>query len=71
MLLKKLALATAYVKAPKATLVARHPKQALTAYAVVEGLRRSKVARRAVGGLVGLGAAAVVLPLVGYKLLRR
>jgi hypothetical protein len=70
-MLKKLALLMAYAKAPRTTIVARHPKQALTAYAVATGLRRSKVARRTVGGLIGVGAAAVVLPMLGWRLIRR
>ena len=70
-MLKQLALAAAYAKAPKTTLLVRHPRQAVVALAVAQGLKESRTARRVVGGLVGLGAAAVALPALAVLMLRR
>jgi hypothetical protein len=67
----KLAVAIGYAKAPRATFMIRHPKQAVTAMAVARGLRESRTARRVVGGLVGLGAASVAIPVAIVSLLRR
>jgi hypothetical protein len=70
-MLKQLAVAVAYAKAPRATLVVRHPKAGVTALAVAQGLKESRTARRVVGGLIGLGAASVALPAVAIYLLKR
>jgi hypothetical protein len=70
-MLKQIALGVAYAKAPKATLLARHPKKAVMALAVTQGLKESRTARRVVGGLVGLGAASVALPALAILLLKR
>jgi hypothetical protein len=70
-MLKELAVAAAYVKAPRLTLVARHPKTGVAALAVAQGLKEIRTARRVVGGLIGLGAASVALPALAILLLRR
>jgi len=70
-MIEKLAIAVGYAKAPRTTFMLRHPKQAITAMAVVRGLRESRTARRVVGGLVGLGAATVAIPVAAVVLLRR
>lgn len=70
-MLKQLALAAAYVKAPRATLIARHPRTGITALALAQGLRESRTARRIAAGLFGLGAASVALPALAIYLLRR
>ena len=70
-MLKKIAIAVAYAKAPRATLVVRHPKAGVAALAVAQGLKESQTARRVVGGLIGLGAASVALPALAILLLKR
>jgi hypothetical protein len=70
-MLKQIAIAAAYAKAPKATLMVRHPKKTVMALAVTQGLKESRTARRVVGGLVGLGAAAVALPVLAVLMLKR
>ena len=70
-MLKRIAIALGYAKAPKAMFLARHPRTGLTALLFGKGLRRSKSVRRVSGGLVGLGALAALLPAMGALLLRR
>jgi hypothetical protein len=70
-MLKQLALAVGYVKAPKATFVMRHPKAGVAALALAQGLRESPTARKVVGGLLGLGALTVALPTLAVWALRR
>jgi hypothetical protein len=70
-MLQTLAVAVGYAKAPRTTFMLRHPRQALTTMAVVRGLRESRTARRVVGGLVGLGAVSVAIPVAAVMLLRR
>lgn len=68
-MLRKLATMVGYAKAPKATFVLRHPKQGLTALAVAKGLK-TRPARRVATGVLGIGAAALAVPL-GLYLLNR
>ena len=70
-MLKQLALAVGYVKAPKATFVMRHPKAGVAALAVAQGLRESPTARKVVFSLFGLGALSVALPTLAVWALRR
>ena len=70
-MLKKLAIAVGYAKAPKATFVMRHPKAGMAAFALTQALRESPTARKAVGGLLGLGALTVALPTLAVWALRR
>jgi len=70
-MLKQLAIAFAYAKAPRTTLVMRHPKAGVTALAVAQGLRESSTARKVVGGIFGLGALTVALPTLAVWALRR
>ncbi|HEV8242205.1 MAG TPA: hypothetical protein VGS57_22755 [Thermoanaerobaculia bacterium] len=70
-MLKKIALAVGYAKAPKATFVMRHPKAGVAALAVAQGLRESPTARKVVFGLFGLGALTVALPTLAVWALRR
>ena len=56
-MLKKLALAVGYAKAPKATFVMRHPKAGMAALAVAQGLRESPTVRKVAAGVFGLGAS--------------
>lgn len=70
-MLKQIAVAAAYAKAPRATLVVRHPRAGVAALAVAQGLKESRTARRVVAGLVGLGAASVAVPALMLYLLRR
>lgn len=65
-MLKKIAKAVAYTKAPKTTFVLRHPRKALRAKAFQYQLRHSPAPR-----VTGLAAALVALPvgfLLGKKL---
>ena len=70
-MVKKLALAVGYAKAPKATFVLRHPKAGTAAVALSQVLRESPTARKVAVGLIGLGAVAVALPTLTVLLLRR
>jgi len=70
-MLKQLVTTLAYVKAPRATFMLRHPKVGVAAYAVTQGLRESPTARKVAGGLVGLGALTVALPTLVVWALRR
>jgi hypothetical protein len=70
-MLKKLAIAVGYAKAPKATFVVRHPKVGMAAFALAQGLRESPTARKVAAGLVGLGALTVALPTLAVWALRR
>jgi len=70
-MLKQLALAVGYAKAPKATFVMRHPKAGVAALAVAQGLRESPTARKVAVGLFSLGALTVALPTLAVWALRR
>ena len=71
MLVKKLAVAVGYAKAPRATFMLRHPRTGTAAVALSRVLRESPTARRVAAGLVGVGAAAVALPALAVWALRR
>ena len=70
-MVKQLALAVGYAKAPKATFMLRHPKAGTAAVALVQVMRESPTARKVAAGLVGLGAVAVALPTLTIWALRR
>lgn len=70
-MLKQLAIAVGYAKAPKATFVMRHPKAGVAALAVAQGLRESPTARKVAAGLFSLGVLAVALPTLAVWALRR
>jgi hypothetical protein len=70
-MLKKLAVAVGYVKAPRTTFLLRHPKAGVATFAIAQGLRESPTARKVVGGLMGLGALTVALPTLAVWALRR
>ena len=70
-MVKKLAVAVGYAKAPKATFVIRHPKAGMAAVTLSHVLRESKTARKVAGGLVGLGALAVALPTLAVWAIRK
>jgi hypothetical protein len=70
-MLRQLAVLVGYVKAPRATLIVRHPKAGLATFAITQGLKESPTARRVVAGLIGLGALSVALPTLVLWALRR
>jgi hypothetical protein len=69
-MVKNLAVALGYAKAPRATFMLRHPRAGTAAYAFSHVLRESSTARKLTAGLVGLGAAAVALPTVAVLAVR-
>ena len=74
-MLRKIATAVGYAKAPRATFIAKHPKRGLVALGAVKGWKHSRTVRRSAKGLVGLGfglgALSVALPVLGARALRR
>ena len=69
-MVKNVALALGYARAPRATFMLRHPKAGTAAYAISHVLRESSTARKLTAGLVGLGAAAVALPAMAVLAVR-
>lgn len=61
-MLKKLALALGYAKAPKTTFFVRNPKRAAKVALFAKLFQRSSRVRRVSSGLIGLGAASVAIP---------
>ncbi len=74
-MLARLATAVAYGKAPRATFVmrqlVRRPKTTTTALVLAIGLRESPTLRKLAGGLLGLAALGVTLPILAVWRLRR
>ena len=70
-MVKQLAVAVGYAKAPRATFMLRHPKAGTAAVALTQVMRESPTARKVAIGLVGLGAVAVALPTLAIWALRR
>ena len=74
-MLARLASAAAFAKAPRTTFVlrqmVRRPKTTTAALVLTIGLRESPTLRKLAGGLLGLAALGVALPILAVKGLRR
>ncbi len=74
-MLARLATAAAIAKAPRTTFVlrqlVRRPKTTTAALVLTIGLRESRTLRKLAGGLLGLAALGVTLPILAVWRLRR